>query len=120
MESELSRVLKIKKFWEEILKMSNESDVIDYFKKNGIDVTQEELVNLKKFINSIADKLEDIDASFLKETSDSNFWSSTPSNATLTPLDISQNLRNFWSEKTSLDFIDSETELNEEGVENTE
>ena len=136
MENELSGVLRIKKFWEEILKMTDESDVMEYCKKMGIDITHQELVSLKKFINSIADKLENVDESSLKEVSGGNFWSLTSSSATAnsTPLNAKSSLWSPWfgtalgvTDKAvnaffenKLDCIDSEIKLNKERIESAE
>lgn len=56
-----------KEFFEKILKMDNEEDILKEFEKHGKKISHEELMNLKKSVNKVVKKLDNLSDDQLAE-----------------------------------------------------
>lgn len=56
-----------KEFFQKILKMDNEEDILKEFEKHGKKISHEELMNLKKLVNKVVKKLDTLSDDQLDE-----------------------------------------------------
>ncbi len=67
-------VLEDENFWQEILRMESESEVLEAFRKRGIVLTHDELIKIKKCANELVDKFEKLDDNSLEEIAAGLSW----------------------------------------------
>ena len=70
-----------KEFSEKIFKMSNEEEILQAFKEKGIEVSHEELLELRKYIGGIATNLESLEKSELEQIAGGGLFSIFSSSA---------------------------------------
>lgn len=69
MKEQVLKLLNDRKFCDELLKLENENEVKEHFKKNGVEITDEELLEIKEFISVMEKELKKLDNDVLKEIS---------------------------------------------------
>ena len=69
MKEQVLKLLNDRKFCDELLEIESESEVKEHFKKNGAEITDEELSEIKEFITAMEKELKKLDNNILKEIS---------------------------------------------------
>lgn len=69
MNEKLIKLLENRDFVEKILNMKTDEEVKNEFKSNGVDLTDEEILEIKKAYGQIVEKLEKLDDSTLEKLS---------------------------------------------------
>ena len=69
MDEKSVELLKDREFVGKILKMNNEEEIIDAFRKRGSELTHEDFVGLKGSIGDMLDKIEELDESEIEKVS---------------------------------------------------
>lgn len=64
-----AELLKDREFLGKILKMDSEEEIIDAFKKRGVELTHEELIGLRGSIKDMLGKIEELDESEIEKVS---------------------------------------------------
>ena len=61
-----TELLQDEEFWKKILKISDEKEILNIFKENGSDLKAEELMEIKKYIEEMAQKIKSLNESELE------------------------------------------------------
>lgn len=69
MKEQVLRLLDNREFCDKLLEIENENEVKEHFKKNGVEITDEELSEIKEFISAMEKELKKLDNDVLKEIS---------------------------------------------------
>lgn len=69
MNEKLTKLLENRDFVEKILNMETDEEVKNEFKSNGVDLTDEEILEIKKAYGQVAEKLEKLDDGTLEKLS---------------------------------------------------
>ena len=69
MNEKLTKLLENRDFVEKILNMKTDEEVKNEFKSNGVDLTDEEILEIKKAYSQMAEKLEKLDDNTLEKLS---------------------------------------------------